>query len=206
MKKGIKFSVVGLLMLFSFLIIIGCPKKTVFKEEAAVKEQPVKETVVKPQQPIEPVKEVKPKTTPEKEKPLTEAAAREAAAATIASKEKAEVKMETIFPDINFDFDKFDLKPEARNILKKVADALMANKKLEILIEGHCDERGTHEYNLALGERRANEARKFLIELGVEQNRIKTISYGEEMPLDPNNNEEAWAKNRRAHFVISLKN
>ena len=72
-------------------------------------------------------------------------------------------------------------------------------------IEGHCDERGTDEYNLALGERRANSTRKYLISLGIEASRISTISYGEERPLDSENSEEAWTKNRRAHFVILSK-
>jgi peptidoglycan-associated lipoprotein len=74
-----------------------------------------------------------------------------------------------------------------------------------VLIEGHCDERGTTEYNLALGERRAKEAKKYFVELGIDGKRIKTISYGKERPLDPGNNEEAWAKNRRDHFVVTPK-
>jgi peptidoglycan-associated lipoprotein len=73
---------------------------------------------------------------------------------------------------------------------------------LKIQIEGHCDERGSNEYNLALGERRATSAKLYLIKLGVPENRLSTISYGEERPLDPGHNEEAWAKNRRCHFVI----
>ena len=70
------------------------------------------------------------------------------------------------------------------------------------MVEGHCDERGTAEYNLALGEKRATEAAKYLADLGIEKERIKTISYGKEMPLDKGHDEAAWAKNRRAHFVI----
>ena len=72
---------------------------------------------------------------------------------------------------------------------------------MKIQIEGHCDERGTQEYNLALGQRRADEAAKYLVDLGIGKDRIKTISYGEEMPLDKGQSEAAWAKNRRAHFV-----
>jgi peptidoglycan-associated lipoprotein len=76
---------------------------------------------------------------------------------------------------------------------------------MKFQIEGHCDERGTGEYNLALGERRANSAKKYLISLGIEPSRISTISYGEERPFDQGHNEDAWTKNRRAHFVILKK-
>ena len=79
----------------------------------------------------------------------------------------------------------------------------MKNRISSIVIEGHCDERGTAEYNMALGQRRAEETKKYLINLGIKESIIKTISYGEERPLDPGNNEEAWAKNRRAHFVVT---
>jgi Outer membrane protein and related peptidoglycan-associated (lipo)proteins len=95
--------------------------------------------------------------------------------------------------------------PEARETLKQHADKLTQNKNYNVLIEGHCDERGTTEYNLALGERRAKEAMKYFVELGIDGKRIKTISYGKERPLDPGNNEEAWAKNRRDHFVVTPK-
>ena len=81
----------------------------------------------------------------------------------------------------------------------------MKYPKVKIQIEGHCDERGTAEYNLALGERRSNSAKKYLISLGVPEGRISTISYGKEKPLDPGHNEEAWAKNRRDHFIILSK-
>lgn len=128
-----------------------------------------------------------------------EAKAKPEAAAGPAAKMAVELR------DINFDFDKSILRPDARAILKEHADWLLKNPEFHVLIEGHCDERGTEEYNLALGERRANETLKYLIELGVAKERLKTISYGEERPLDPGHNEEAWAKNRRAHFVISVK-
>ena len=105
--------------------------------------------------------------------------------------------------NIHFDFDKSSLRPEDRNILKGHAEWLMKNKDANIIVEGHCDERGTTEYNLALGERRATETKKYLVELGVPEGRIKTISYGEERPLDPGHTEAAWAKNRRAQFVLN---
>jgi len=103
---------------------------------------------------------------------------------------------------IHFDFDKSELKPEARAILVKKAEWLRMHPEFSVRIEGHCDERGTNEYNLALGERRANAAWKFLNALGISGDSISTISYGEERPLDPGHNEEAWAKNRNDQFKL----
>jgi OmpA-OmpF porin, OOP family len=110
-----------------------------------------------------------------------------------------------VLEDIHFDFDQYELRPDARAILKRHAAWMMENQDaiLTIVVEGHCDERGTAEYNMALGQRRANAAAKYLIDLGVDAKRISTISYGFERPLDPGHNEEAWAKNRRAHFVVT---
>jgi peptidoglycan-associated lipoprotein len=104
---------------------------------------------------------------------------------------------------IYFDFDKSDLKPEAQAILKKKADWLRMNPAYSVRIEGNCDERGTAEYNLALGERRADSAKKFLAALGIAENRMSTISYGEERPVDPAHNEAAWAKNRNDEFRLT---
>ncbi len=104
--------------------------------------------------------------------------------------------------DIFFDFDKYNLKDEFKRVLERNARQLKASASVEIVIEGHCDERGTVEYNLALGERRAKAARDYLIALGVSKGQIEIISYGKSRPFDPRHNEEGWAKNRRAHFVI----
>lgn len=104
--------------------------------------------------------------------------------------------------DINFDFDRYDLTDLARRILAENAAVLTKHPNIKIQIEGHCDERGSNEYNLALGERRAATAKNYLIKLGIQADRLSTISYGEEMPLDSRHTEEAWAKNRRCHFVI----
>lgn len=104
--------------------------------------------------------------------------------------------------NIYFAFDKSDLTGESKATLKKKADWLKANAGLSVRIAGHCDERGTNEYNLALGERRAHAAKKFIMALGISGNRISTISYGEERPADPGHNEGAWAKNRRDEFAL----
>jgi peptidoglycan-associated lipoprotein len=105
--------------------------------------------------------------------------------------------------DILFDFDKYDLRPDARSVLDRKVAFMNENASVRSQIEGHCDERGTNAYNLALGERRANAARQYLTTAGVSAGRLSTISYGEERPLDPGHNESAWARNRRAHFVVT---
>jgi peptidoglycan-associated lipoprotein len=104
--------------------------------------------------------------------------------------------------DIYFEFDSSALMPEAQRILNDKADFLRANQIPRVLIEGHCDDRGTSAYNMALGQRRADTAKDYLIKLGISTSRLNTISYGEERPLVQGNSEDAWARNRRAHFVI----
>lgn len=105
--------------------------------------------------------------------------------------------------DIFYEFDSIRLSPEAQDILRKKGRWLQENPAITVTIEGHCDSRGTNEYNLALGDRRAHSAKIFLVELGIDESRLQTISYGEERPVDPGEDEKAWAKNRRAHFLIN---
>lgn len=107
-----------------------------------------------------------------------------------------------MFENIHFDFDKYNIREDAKPVLKSVADYLIKNNSQKILIEGHCDERGTNEYNLGLGDRRAKSTKDYLASSGISSARIKTISYGEEKPLCTEQTENCWAKNRRAHFVI----
>ena len=104
--------------------------------------------------------------------------------------------------DIYFEFDSIQLTPEAQEILAKKGKWLRENPSATVTIEGHCDNRGTNEYNLALGEGRAQSTKTYLMDLGIDTSRLNTISYGEERPIDPQQTEIAWAKNRRAHFVI----
>ncbi len=104
--------------------------------------------------------------------------------------------------NIYFDFDKAELKADAKAILKKKADWLLDNSGYALRIMGHCDERGTAEYNLALGERRAHAAKQFLVALGIASDRIYTVSYGEEKPAMTGHNEAAWSKNRRDEFKL----
>ena len=104
--------------------------------------------------------------------------------------------------DIYFDFDKYDLKPEARERLSKNADFMKQNTKYVIEIQGHCDERGTNDYNIALADRRANAAREYMATLGIADSRLKTVSFGEEKPTCTDHNESCWWRNRRGEFHI----
>lgn len=118
-------------------------------------------------------------------------------------RERIQIDRDTfVNEDVLFEFDSATLSIEAQDILRTKAEWLRNNPRASIIIEGHCDERGTNEYNLALGDRRAFSSKSFLVDLGIDDSRLTTVSYGEERPLDPRADEDAWAKNRRAHFVI----
>jgi peptidoglycan-associated lipoprotein len=133
------------------------------------------------------------------EQDLSGAAGRPGAGgASIGATERASFENEDIF----FAYDSSALTAQAQDILRKKASFLKANAMVKVTIEGHCDDRGTNEYNLALGEARARSAKAFLVDLGIPAARMATISYGEERPAARGSSEDAWAKNRRAHFVI----
>ena len=121
---------------------------------------------------------------------------------SISTADSGERVMMVMLEDIYFEFDKSTLTAQAKESLVKKAEWLRARKDVKVIIEGHCDERGTNEYNLALGDRRAASTKTFLVDLGIAPSRLTIISYGEERPLISGHNEEAWAKNRRAHFGI----
>ncbi len=123
----------------------------------------------------------------------------------IASKELSlrSKRMPEILRDIYFDFDRYDIREDEKPILKSVSGHLLEKTEYKILIEGHCDERGTNEYNLALGERRAQSVKKFILSLGVASSRMEVRSYGEEKPVCAEKTESCWQKNRRVHFVVS---
>lgn len=122
--------------------------------------------------------------------------------AEAAARQSEMARRKFINEDIYFDFNSSAITEHAQVALAEKADWLRANPSASALIEGHCDERGTNEYNLALGDRRANTVKTYLVTLGIPADRIRTISYGEEQPVNPAHTEEAWAKNRRAHFVL----
>jgi len=124
---------------------------------------------------------------------------------TIGSKSLDDLNRDSPLKPVFFALDSADLSSEAQATLQENAEVLRQFDTWQITIEGHCDERGSAEYNLALGERRALAARDYLVSLGIPASRVRTVSYGKEFPFDPGHNEEAWAKNRRAHFVITAR-
>ena len=191
---GKKSLVIMILILCVGLFLMGCPKKTVMKEEpsmtkedAAARERAIKEQELKAKE---------------------EAAKQDLEKSLVAKKEpgiEGTVFESSLLKDIHFDFDKYDIRSQDTEILKENAALLKKYPNVKIQIEGHCDERGTTEYNVALGERRANSTKRYLLSLGISADRLSTISYGEEKPADPGHTEDAWAKNRRAHFIILSK-
>jgi len=208
-------SVMILILCCLALILAGCPKKTVMKEEPSVtKADAVAAAAAAAERERAAKQEAEQRALKEKELKAGEEAAKKAAAekdfdkSLVAKKYpgiEGEVLESKLLKDIYFDFDKYDIRPQDASVLKENAALLMKYPNVKIQIEGHCDERGTIEYNLALGERRANNCKNYLISLGIPGNRISAISYGKERSVDPGHNEEAWAKNRRAHTVILSK-
>lgn len=187
------------------LVAAGCAKKEVVRSDEgagkvteapaavpapAAKGEPIVSETVKVEPVAPPVRETPPPAAE------TRTAMAEAAAGVAATEEKA-----SGFDDIHFDYDKSFIREDAKPALAKVGDYLKRNAAATVQIEGHCDERGTAEYNMALGARRAESARKYLLSLGVKAAALSTVSYGKEKPLDAGHTEGAWAKNRRAHFV-----
>ncbi len=158
----------------------GCAKEEVIKKDEPVVEQ---QTVVAPPPP--PVELPAPAPAP---------VVQEEAAV----KASEVVQLETVY----FDFDKSDLRQDTRDVLSRNAEAILKSAGSRVKIEGHCDERGSDEYNLALGDRRANSVAQYLINLGVSADKISTISFGKEKPAVDGSNEAAWSKNRRAEFVV----
>jgi peptidoglycan-associated lipoprotein len=163
-------------MLVSLLALWGCPKKA--------------EVTATPEAQKEAAPAAKEEQKPEEAKPEVKEEAKELAAAAV-----------TGLQPIYFDFDKSFIRDDARSVMKANAEWLKANPKVKIKIEGNCDERGTKEYNQALGQRRATSAKKYLTDLGIAARRISLISYGKEKPICAEQNEECWQKNRRDDFA-----
>jgi peptidoglycan-associated lipoprotein len=185
MRKKLLINLAMVLVIPGFLFTVSCAKKTIRADtsltqqaEEAAAEKAKQEELAR-QQAIE-------------EQRIREETERKAAARNMFLNE-----------DIFFEFDSAVLLAEAQAILKTKAEWLTNNPDVTATIEGHCDERGTNEYNLALGDRRASSAKTFLMDLGISGSRLSCISYGEERPVDPGHNEEAWSKNRRGHFIIN---
>jgi peptidoglycan-associated lipoprotein len=166
----------------------GCAKKQVKGEEGKVESQ----------KPGQPGTEGAGEKKEEGKREVTEAPPGPKETPEVSESQKGELALE----DVHFDFDRYDIRPGDADILSRDAGWAKKNPGQNISIEGHCDERGTVEYNLALGERRAEAAKNYLVSLGVDAGVLKTISYGKSKPMDDGHDEAAWAKNRRAHFVV----
>jgi peptidoglycan-associated lipoprotein len=124
---------------------------------------------------------------------------------TIGSKSLDDLNRDSPLRPLFFELDSSDVSSDGQQVLQANAAVLKKYPTMQITIEGHCDERGTAEYNLALGERRALAAKNYLVSLGIAADKVKTVSYGKEFPFDPGHDDSAWKKNRRAHFVITAK-
>ncbi len=183
MRKKMWIILALLFVIPGLLVTVSCAKKTV-KDETALQQQAEEEARIKDDQ-------------TERQRRMEEERLQEEARRKLAAAQERFLN-----EDIHFEFDRSNLLPEAQEILRWKAAWMQKNPNVQVTIEGHCDERGTSEYNLALGDRRANSAKSYLMDLGIYGSRLNTISYGEERPADYGSNEEAWAKNRRAHFTL----
>jgi peptidoglycan-associated lipoprotein len=186
MRKKLLIHFAMVLVIPGFLFTVSCAKKTIRSETSLTQETESDAAAEKARQ-----EELEQQRAIEEQRLLEE------------SERMAAARDMFISEDIFFEFDSAVLLAEAQEILRKKAEWLINNPEATVTIEGNCDERGTNEYNLALGERRAESAKIFLMDLGVQGSRLTCISYGEERPVDPGHNEEAWAKNRRDHFTIN---
>jgi len=194
-----KWIVLAMLFIIpAMLFSVSCAKKAVMTEPSTTDTSAADE--VARQAEMEKQKEMERQKQMEEERLAAERAATLKAEAM--QRDMMMSKNRFLNENILFDFDNATLDYQAQDLLKQKAMWLRDNPDANVVIEGHCDERGTNAYNLALGERRAESAKAFLVNLGISDARLTTISYGEEKPLDMGQNEEAWAKNRRAAFVL----
>lgn len=187
-----------LFILPAMLFTVSCAKKTVVAEPAvtdtSAADDAARQAELEKQQELERQKQL------EEERLAAERA--EQLKQDAMARDLMMAKNRFLNENVYFDFDDASLDYQAQELLKQKAMWLRDNPEASVVIEGHCDERGTNAYNLALGERRADSAKTFLVNLGIEGTRLTTISYGEEKPVDMGQNEESWAKNRRAAFVL----
>jgi peptidoglycan-associated lipoprotein len=195
MKKILTLIGIFVVLMFGLTIFTGCAEKKSVVTSGSAQEQQVAPAPTPAQIPTDTTKQSESTAAPTDTTNIKETANEQSSL--------MEATAKSPISDINFDYDSSSIRPDAREILKTNADYLLKHKTSSVVVEGHCDERGTAEYNMALGQKRAQETKKYLINLGIQESIIKTVSYGEERPLDPNNNEEAWDKNRRAHFVVT---
>ncbi|MDY6839161.1 MAG: peptidoglycan-associated lipoprotein Pal [Thermodesulfobacteriota bacterium] len=185
-----------LLVISAFVFQASCAKKQVVSEPGVV---PCEEEAEAKR--LAAMAEAEKARKAMEEQRLREEQLREEAKSRREHEERAE-RTRFLNDHIYFEFDRSRLLPEGKEILRRNAKWLKAHPGVQVTIEGHCDERGTTAYNLALGDRRAQSVMTYLVDLGVEPKGLTTVSFGEEKPIDPGHSERAWAKNRRAQFVI----
>ena len=206
MKRNLITATLVILTCSSVFLLFSCTKKQVLTVEKETKAPPAE--VAKVEKEITVAKGQQQEESKRAESVRIEGleeleVAKKQEAEAKARQEKAAVKFEA--ESIYFYFDKSSIRKEYRSVLEKKAEFLKDNTSIHIRIEGNCDKRGSNEYNLALGERRANSAKRFLVSLGIYPDRMGTLSYGEERPLALGHSEDAWTKNRRDDFVITEK-
>jgi peptidoglycan-associated lipoprotein len=198
MKRNLIIATMVVFAVSSIFLVCSCAKKQVVAEEEEITAPPVGPEVVIVEEEelpaVEVAKEVEEEVVETYDIGLPEEMEVEAVEEGLAAKFEGK--------SVYFDFDKSFIKPEYRPVLEEKAGLLKDNPNIHIRIEGNCDERGTNEYNIALGERRANSAKSFLVSLGISPDRVETISYGEERPLFLSHDEDSWSKNRRDDFLI----
>jgi peptidoglycan-associated lipoprotein len=186
------------------VLLAGCAKRPATTQAAAPPPTAAAATTPSPGPSTPPPSTLAP--APGSSEPSTAAPApAPATAAPVARPVPSDFAANENLRDIFFDFDKYDIRPTDAKVLDANASWLKSNPNHLVLIEGHCDERGTNEYNLALGERRAKSTLNYLVSQGVQASRITIISYGEERPTCTQKTEECWAKNRRAHFLVKAR-
>ena len=195
MNKKLWMHVVMAILVAGLFLTVSCAKKTVVSDATTIEDQAGTQTEASAAAAA--AKKAEEERIRQQE--LQDEAARQTA---VAQARLEAAKTRFLHQNIHFAFDSAELTDTAKGLLKEKADWLKANTGASVIIEGHCDERGTIEYNLALGERRANAAKQYLQDLGIGGFRLTTVSYGEERPLDPGKTEEAYSKNRRAQFVL----
>jgi peptidoglycan-associated lipoprotein len=214
MKRGLRVLLAVLMVPAGGALLLGCPKKVVKSDPAA---QPRVNEMVGVTRPAPPATPAADSATA---KPPADRRSEEQRTAQLLASRGEDIPIKesptmafvepapedkAILKPVYFEYNKSNIRPEYQPVLENIAKWLGKKTETQLLVEGHCDERGTDEYNLALGERRALAVRRYLVALGVSADRVHTISYGEEKPADPGHDESAWAKNRRAEFKVSAQ-
>lgn len=194
MNKKLGFHLLMAILVAGLFLTASCAKKTVVSDAGTIEDQTQTAAEAAAAEAARKAEEER-----IRQQELQEEAARKE---TMEQARTEAAKTRFLHQNIHFEFDSAQLTDTARELLREKADWLKANPEHSIIIEGHCDERGTTEYNLALGEQRASAVNQYLQDLGIGSFRMTTVSYGEERPLDPGQNEMAYSKNRRAQFVL----